>query len=170
MSTTARAELLASVEDASEEALIELAFSRDIPLVATNPATFAEPGFHAAHDAMLCIAGSTYVENSERPTSSPEAWLKPAATMEQLFADLPEAIANTGVVAQRCAVAAPKRRPILPRLSEDEDETLRREAHAGLEAAKGDDLGHTVAAVLGLDVGDDLVAMGFAEIDVEVGH
>jgi DNA polymerase-3 subunit alpha len=53
--------------------------------------------------------------------------------MEELFADLPEAIANTAVVAQRCAVAAPKRRPILPRLSDDEDETLRREAHAGLE-------------------------------------
>ena len=46
-----------------------------------------------------------------------EAWLKPAAAMEQLFADLPEAIANTAVIAQRCAVAAPKRRPILPRLS-----------------------------------------------------
>jgi DNA polymerase-3 subunit alpha len=46
---------------------------------------------------------------------------------------LPEAIANTAVIAQRCAVAAPKRRPILPRLSDDEDETLRREAQAGLE-------------------------------------
>ena len=122
------------VEEAAEGKLVDLAYALDLPLVATNPAQYAEPGFHAAHDAMLCIAGSTYVENSERPTSSPEAWLKPAATMEQLFADLPEAIANTGVVAQRCAVAAPKRRPILPRLSEDEDETLRREAHAGLEA------------------------------------
>ena len=36
--------------------------------------------------------------------------------MAALFADLPEALANTAVIAQRCAVAAPKRRPILPRL------------------------------------------------------
>jgi DNA polymerase III subunit alpha len=122
-----------AVEEASENRLIDLAYALDLPLVATNPAQYAEPEFHAAHDAMLCIAGSTYVENSERKTSSPEAWLKPGPIMEQLFADLPEAIANTAVIAQRCAVAAPARRPILPRLSDDEDETLRREAHAGLE-------------------------------------
>ena len=121
------------VEEASEGRLIDLAYSLDLPLVATNPAHYAEPEFHAAHDAMLCIAGSTYVENNERPRSSSEAWLKPAPVMERLFADLPEAIANTAVIAQRCAVASPKRRPILPRLSDDEDETLRREAQAGLD-------------------------------------
>jgi len=122
-----------SVEEAAEGRLIDLAYALDLPLVATNPAHYSEPGFHAAHDAMLCIAGSTYVENNERKTSSPEAWLKPGPVMEQLFVDIPEAIANTSVIAQRCAVAAPQRRPILPRLSDDEDETLRREAHAGLE-------------------------------------
>ena len=122
-----------AVEEAAEVKLIDLAYALDLPLVATNPAQYGEPEFHAAHDAMLCIAGSTYVENNERPRSSSEAWLKPAAAMEQLFADLPEAIANTAVIAQRCAVTAPKRRPILPRLSDDEDDTLRREAHAGLE-------------------------------------
>ena len=73
----------------------------------TRPA-YAEPQFHAAHDAMLCIAHSTYVENGERRTSSPEAWLKSGPTMAELFADLPEAIANTAVIAQRCAVAAPQ--------------------------------------------------------------
>src|SRR5204863_6595528 len=44
----------------------------------------------------------------------------------------PEALANTAVIAQRCAVAAPQRKPILPRLGEDEDEQLRRDARAGL--------------------------------------
>ncbi|WP_037501296.1 DNA polymerase III subunit alpha [Sphingomonas jaspsi] len=121
------------IEESAEGALIDLAYALDLPLVATNPAQYAEPDFHAAHDAMLCIANSTYVENGDRPTSSPEAWLKPADVMTSLFDDLPEAIANTAVIAQRCAVTAPKRRPILPRLSDDEDETLRREAHAGLE-------------------------------------
>ena len=121
------------IEEAAESALIDLAYALDIPIVATNPAQYAEPDFHAAHDAMMCIAGSTYVENNERPRSSSEAWLKPAPVMEQLFSDLPEAIANTAVIARRCAVSAPKRRPILPRLSDDEDETLRRDAHAGLD-------------------------------------
>ena len=120
------------VEEAAEDALVELAYARDLPLVATNPATYADPGFHAAHDAMLCIANSEYVESADRATSSPDAWLKDGAAMAELFADLPEAIANTAVIARRCAVAAPQRRPILPRLGEDEDEQLRRDARAGL--------------------------------------
>ena len=65
-----------AVEEASEAALIELAYARDLPLVATNPAAYADPGFHAAHDAMLCIASSAYVESADRETSSPDAWLK----------------------------------------------------------------------------------------------
>ncbi len=120
------------LEEAAEEPLIELAYARDLPLVATNPAAYSDPSFHAAHDAMLCIAQSAYVESADRVSSSPEAWLKDAAAMGELFADLPEALANTAVVAQRCAVGAPQRRPILPRLSDDEDEALRRDAHGGL--------------------------------------
>ncbi|MGE3747658.1 MAG: DNA polymerase III subunit alpha, partial [Sphingomonadaceae bacterium] len=124
------------VESQAEEALIELAYTRDLPLVATNPACFAEPDFHAAHDAMLCIASSSYVDSADRVRSSPHTWLKPADQMAELFADLPEAIANTLVVARRCAVMAPKRKPILPSLAGDpkaEAETLRRDARAGLE-------------------------------------
>jgi DNA polymerase-3 subunit alpha len=122
------------VEEAAEGALIDLAYEHDLPLVATNPAAYVDPSFHAAHDAMLCIAASQYVENADRQTSSPEAWLKSASVMAELFADLPEAIANTAVIAQRCAVGAPKRNPILPRLSEHEDEQLREDARTGLEA------------------------------------
>ncbi len=121
-------------EQAAEEQLIDLAYDRDLPLVATNPAAYVDPSFHAAHDAMLCIAAGEYVESGDRSSaSSPEAWLKSGPMMAELFADLPEAISNTAVIARRCAVGAPMRRPILPRLSEDEDEQLRRDARAGLE-------------------------------------
>ncbi|MBW6523772.1 DNA polymerase III subunit alpha [Sphingomonas sp. RHCKR47] len=126
-----------AIEDAAEEALIELAYARNLPLVATNPSCFEEASFGEAHDTMLCIANSTYVETEDRPRSSPEAWMKPAAEMRALFADLPEAIDNTLVVAQRCAVAAPKRKPILPSLAGDregEAAMLRDRAREGLEA------------------------------------
>jgi len=125
------------VEDTAEAELIDLAYVRNLPLVATNPATYLDPSFHAAHDAMLCIANSAYVESADRISSSSEAWLKDGGAMAELFADLPEAIANTAVIAQRCAVAAPKRRPILPRLGENEDEQLRSDAHTGLEQRLG---------------------------------
>ncbi len=84
-----------AIEEAAEAALIDLAYARDLPLVATNPACFAEAHFHAAHDAMLCIADSAYVDSADRRCSSPEAWLKPAAEMARLFEDVPEAILNT---------------------------------------------------------------------------
>ncbi|WP_395394243.1 DNA polymerase III subunit alpha [Novosphingobium sp. BL-8A] len=107
------------VEDESEEDLIALAYERDIPLVGTNPAQYAEAKFHPAHDAMLCIANSTQVDAPERPRSSSERWVKPAEMMQELFADLPEALANTLVVAQRCAYMPPRRKPLLPSLAGD---------------------------------------------------
>ena len=124
-----------AVEDAAEDALIELAYVRDLPLVATNPASYDQPGFHAAHDAMLCIAASTHIAAEDRARSSPEIWLKSGPMMAELFADLPEALANTLVVAQRCAYAPPRRAPILPSLAGDqagEARMLAEDARAGL--------------------------------------
>jgi DNA polymerase III subunit alpha len=124
-------------EIAAEEALIDLAYETGLPLVATNPANFAEPEFYPAHDAMLCIADSAYIDSDDRRKSSPHAWIKTGRQMAEMFADLPEALANTLVVAQRCAAGAPKRKPILPSLAgnrEAEDQQLRDDARAGLEA------------------------------------
>jgi DNA polymerase-3 subunit alpha len=152
------------IEEASEEALIELAFERNLPLVATNPAAYADPSFHAAHDAMLCIAQSAYIESNERQTSSPEAWLKGSVAMAELFVDLPEALANTSVIAQRCAVGAPKRRPILPRLSNQEDKQLRADAFSGLEqrlAERGEDEKAKYRERLEFEL-DVIIRMGFA--------
>lgn len=126
-----------AAETKAEPYLLDLAYARNLPLVATNPTCFAEPHFHEAHDVMLCIADGAYVETPDRRTSSPDAWMKPAAEMVRLFADLPEALANSLVVAQRCAVAAPKRKPILPSLAGDregEERMLRDLATSGLEA------------------------------------
>ena len=121
-----------AIEQAAEPALIDLAYARNLPLVATNPSCYAEPHFHAAHDALLCIANSTQIDSNDRPRSSAEAWMKPSAAMIELFADLPEAIANTATIAQRCAISAPQRKPILPRLGDNEDEQLCADARAGL--------------------------------------
>ena len=125
------------VADKAEDGLIDLAYARDIPLVATNPAKFGEPHFHSAHDALLCIANSTHIDAPERPRSNQEDWVKPAAMMEELFADLPEALANTLVIAQRCAYAPPKRKPILPSLAGDKEGEARmmaEDSRAGLIA------------------------------------
>ncbi len=73
----------------------------------------------------------------DRPRSSREWWIKSAEVMEELFADLPEAIANTLVVAQRTAFAPPKRKPLLPSLAGDKEGEARMmvdDARVGLAA------------------------------------
>jgi DNA polymerase III subunit alpha len=125
------------VEARAEKHLIDLAYAHDLPLVATNPCCFGDAHFHAAHDAMLCIASSSYLDSDDRQKSSPDAWMKPLPEMQTLFEDLPEALANTVVIAQRCAVAAPQRKPILPSLAGDRDAEaakLREDAREGLDA------------------------------------
>ncbi|MFA6218586.1 MAG: DNA polymerase III subunit alpha [Erythrobacter sp.] len=123
------------VEERAEAALVELAYARDLPLVATNPANYAEPHMHKAHDAMLCIAGSTHIDAEDRARSNPESFVKTFPMMEQGFADLPEAVRNTLVVAQRCAFMPPYRKPILPSLAGDlegEARMLEEDARKGL--------------------------------------
>ncbi|WP_309622456.1 DNA polymerase III subunit alpha [Novosphingobium sp.] len=124
-------------EEAAEAALIDLAFARDLPLVASNPAAYGDPHFVGAHDALLCIANSTHLDAADRPRTNAQAWVKSAPMMAEIFADLPEALSNTLVVAQRCAFAAPKRKALLPSLAGDasgEAQMLVDDARAGLEA------------------------------------
>ena len=151
-----------TVEEAAEAALIDLAYARDLPLIASNPANFAEPHMHKAHDAMLCIAGSTHVDVEDRAKSNPEGYVKTASLMDEAFADLPEAMANTLVVAQRCAFAPPYRKPILPSLAGDlegEARMLAEDARKGLEAR---------LAPYG-EISEEERQVYFARLDFEVG-
>jgi len=124
-------------EDQTEEDFIEMAYGYDIPLVATNHVFFTEKKMHQAHDALLCIAGGNYVEQEERRKLTAEHYFKSAEEMTALFADLPEAIQNTKVIAQRCAFKVPTIDPILPKSTKDESlseaDLLRKMSYEGLE-------------------------------------
>ncbi|MDF1794330.1 MAG: DNA polymerase III subunit alpha, partial [Thalassobaculaceae bacterium] len=124
-------------ENRIEGALIELAYARDLPLVATNDVFFADPGMHEPHDVLLCIAQSMTIGNPKRWRVTPHHRFKTAEEMRALFSDIPEAIDNTLVIARRCAVMPEKLAPILPRFDTEggrsEAEELRFQAEQGLE-------------------------------------
>ncbi len=103
------------LEAETEGALVELAYALGLPLVATNDIRFLARADHGAHDALMCIAASSYLGEEDRPRVTAEHYFKSAAEMAALFADLPEAIANTAEIARRCAFRVEKREPILPR-------------------------------------------------------
>ncbi|MDP3736888.1 MAG: DNA polymerase III subunit alpha [Hyphomonadaceae bacterium] len=124
-------------EAAAEGALIELAYELGLPLVATNDARFTRPDQHGTHDVLMCIANSAYVSQADRPRASPQQYLKSPAEMAAAFADLPEALASTVEIAQRCAFRPRKAKPILPpfdtRRGRDEAAELAAQAKAGLK-------------------------------------
>ena len=99
----------------AEPALLDLAYARALPIVATNEVYFASPDDYEAHDALLCIAEGTYVTEDKRRRLSREHFFKTAEQMAELFADLPEALANTIEIAKRCAFRPTGKKPILPR-------------------------------------------------------
>lgn len=116
-----------------EASLIALAYDLGIPLVATNDAYFIDEDMYEAHDAFLCIAAGSYVNEENRRRLTPHHRLKNADEMAALFADIPEALENTVQIARRCAFLLAGCAPMLPSYAEDEAEMLRKEARAGLE-------------------------------------
>lgn len=125
-------------ESVIEESLLDLAYDLDLPLVATNDCYFADRSIAEAHDVLLCIAQGMTVSNHNRRRVTTEHGFKSAAEMRKLFDDLPEAVDNTLVIAQRCAFMPTKSKvSILPPFDaaggRDENEELRAQAHAGLE-------------------------------------
>ncbi len=124
-------------EERIETPLIEMAYAYDIPLVATNECFFADEGMYTAHDALICIAAKSFVSVNGRRRLTPHHRFKTAEEMVALFADLPEAITNTIVIAQRCAFKVEEHKPILPRSpktgARTEEEALRQLARDGLD-------------------------------------
>jgi DNA polymerase-3 subunit alpha len=121
-----------------EAPLLDLAYRHGLPLIATNEPFFATPDMYEAHDALICIAEGTHVSDTERRRLTQEHYFKSAAEMRALFADLPEAIDNTLVVARRCSFYPAPRKPILPPYPDarggDEVAELKAQAEEGLEA------------------------------------
>lgn len=106
-----------------EETLIDWAYKYDIPLVATNEVFFPTADMYEAHDALICIAEKTYVTVNDRRRLTPEHYFKSPDEMKKLFADLPEAVENTLVVAKRCGFMVEKVPPALPRYPDCGDKT-----------------------------------------------
>ena len=84
-------------------AVIPLALETGTPVVATNDVRFLHPDDFESHEARVCIGEGRVLDDPRRPKNySSEQYLRSAEEMAEIFADLPEAIENTGLIAQRC--------------------------------------------------------------------
>ena len=127
-----------------EPKLIDYAYRKGIPLVATNEPFFKSAKEFEAHDALLAIAGGTVLAQTERRKLNDQYYFKTRAEMIELFSDIPEALDSTIEIARRASFRPRTRGPILPKfaaapdVSEDEAvaaeaAALRRMAEEGLD-------------------------------------
>ena len=109
----------------------------EIPIIATNEVFYLEKEMHEAHDALICIGNKTYVNEKNRIRLTDQHYLKTNLEMSQLFADLPEALANNYNFPLRCNYRPIFSNPILPNISSDKDgnadEILKKDSIEGLK-------------------------------------
>ena len=120
------------MEATVEPRLVDYAYRKGIPLVATNEPFFKTAKEYEAHDALLAIAGGSVLAQTERRKLNDQYYFKTRAEMVELFADLPEALDSTIEIAKRVAFRPRTRGPILPKFAAGshatEDEVVAAEA------------------------------------------
>jgi error-prone DNA polymerase len=89
-------------EEARNQAVVEIARCLQLPLLATNGVSHATAAQREVADVFTCIRNHVRLETAGRLLArNSERYLKSAKTMQQLFADLPEAIHHTGELSSR---------------------------------------------------------------------
>ena len=154
-------------------ALVEIARRIGAPLLATNDSHYTRREDHVAHDALLCVQTGARIDDPKRfKFEGEEHYLKTAAEMRSLFAELPEACDNTLLIAERAHVEIPFGRVSLPKFpvpdefagdSYDERATkyLRHLAYAGAAERYPSPLARDVVERLDYELGV-IAEMGFS--------
>ncbi|VVM04993.1 DNA polymerase III subunit alpha [Methylacidimicrobium cyclopophantes] len=124
------------------EKLTQLSRETGLPLVATNDVHYIRKEDAAAHDVLLCIGtGARLTDSTRKRYGAPEFYFKSAEEMAALFADHPEALANTVRIAESCRLEIELGRNRYPSFSPPEGKTqagyLRDLCEKGLRARYG---------------------------------
>ncbi|MEI6707628.1 MAG: DNA polymerase III subunit alpha [Methylococcales bacterium] len=119
-------------------AALDLAVELDLPVVATNDVRFLHSKDFAAHEVRVCINQSRVLDDPRRPKDyTDQQYLRSAEEMAELFVDIPEALANTVAIAQRCNISLTLGKNFLPDTPVPEgmtqSEVMSRDALKGLE-------------------------------------
>ena len=102
-------------EKVSEPLLLQAAEDFNLPIVATNDCYFSSPKKYNSHQILTCIDKGLTISSPDRRLLTKEHYLKDSNAMLLLFKDIPEAIENTLIIAQRCSISVKTHKPILPK-------------------------------------------------------
>jgi len=111
-------------QEAVNKQLIELSEELHIPLVATNDCHYLKKEDARAHDILLCIqTGKTVKDVKRLKMATDEFYFKSPDEMKNAFREVPEAISNTRLIAERCNLEFSLGRTLLPIYHVPEDTT-----------------------------------------------
>lgn len=94
--------------------LIEMSKKHNIKLVCTNDVHFVNEEDAEAHDRLICVSTGTFLDDDKRMLYTKQEWMKTQEEMNELFADVPEALSNTQEVLGKVERYSIEHGPILP--------------------------------------------------------
>ncbi len=147
--------------------LLEISRKLKAPLLATNDSHYTHRHDAEAHDALLCVQTGSLLEDDDRlKFHGDEHYMKTAAEMRRVFAELPDACDNTLLIAERADVNIEFGTPRLPHFDvpegfADDREYLDHLTYEGARERWGDPLPEEVAARLAYEL-EVINSMGFA--------
>jgi DNA polymerase-3 subunit alpha len=83
------------VQQAINKELIALAQKHDVKIIATNDVHFVNEDDAEAHDRLICLSTGRDLNDPDRMRYSKQEWMKTTEEMNEVFADIPEALSNT---------------------------------------------------------------------------
>ena len=112
------------------DALIQFAKELDIKLICTNDSHFVNEEDADAHERLICLSTGRKLTDENVMLYSKQEWFKTQEEMNEVFADIPEALQNTNEILDKVEIYSIDHGPILPDFPlpegfKDEDEYLR---------------------------------------------
>ena len=105
------------LQQAVNEKLVEYSKKYGIKLVCTNDVHFVDEENAEAHDRLICLSTGKDLDDPNRMLYTKQEWMKTREEMNEIFADIPEALANTTEVCDKVEFYSIDHAPIMPTFS-----------------------------------------------------
>ncbi|MBE6287935.1 MAG: DNA polymerase III subunit alpha [Mediterranea massiliensis] len=98
----------------ANEGLVELARKYGVKLICSNDVHFVDEENAEAHDRLICLSTGKDLDDPSRMLYTKQEWMKTRAEMNELFADIPEALSNTLEILNKVEFYSIDHAPIMP--------------------------------------------------------
>ena len=102
------------LQQEANKVILELAKKHGVKVVCTNDVHFVDEDNAEAHDRLICLGTAKDFDDPKRMRYSKQEWFKTQAEMNDIFADVPEALSNTLEVLDKVETYSIDHRPIMP--------------------------------------------------------